>query len=158
MGNVVRKRRASKPGNTSYKQIAVLKRAPEKRQHVRMSMDQFPGITFDWKHKLTILEAHSFGQVRINSDFVINMFELVRFIDRHDHQFNEAELKNSKMVVSYGNLSQSAQLDRLLHTLRNLVLWDFTVLDKGRQWLLVSCSVSKRPKSSSDHRRVYILD
>ena len=159
MGNSLRKQnRLNRPERTSFKEIAILKRVPAERQHVRMTMDQFPGITFDWKHKRTILEADAFSRLQINHAFVINMLDLMRFIDRHDHHYDAAEVKTTRMVVAYGNSSQTAEMDKLLHTFRKLVLWDFTVLDKGRQWVLVSCSVSKRPKHDYEHRRVYLLN
>ena len=158
MGNSLKGNRVVQAEKSSFKEIATLKRVPEKRQHVRMTMNQFPGITFDWKHKQTILEADTFGHRRINHEFIINMLELIRFIDRHDHRFDAAEVKNTRMVIAFGQLSQSKELDKLLHTFRKLILWDFTVGDKGRQWLLVSCSVSKRPKGVNDQRRVYLLN
>lgn len=120
-----------------------------------MSIEQFPHFEFGMEHKTTTLKNKTVPTGPVTKDFMIECLALLRFIDWNDNGRPTNQTIRSDFIIDYGtSTSARLELQKLLRTFKNLILWNFRVIEEGRTWLTVGCEVDPRIKGTPPRREI----
>ena len=124
-------------------------------EELAMSIEQFPHFEFGMQHKTTTLKTKTVPTGPVTKEFMLESLALLRFIDWNDNGRPSNQTIRSDFIIDYGtsNLAR-LELQKLLKTFKNLILWNFRVIEEGRTWFTVGCEVDPRIKGIPPRREI----